>query len=91
MRILEKDPNKVEVKTETNDYEENFNSKLIQEDEVDLKMNNILNDYNLVEAFTAETEKPKQILKEQSIHKLLADYADIVYSNMKELAKTNII
>jgi len=29
MEILEKDPNKVKVKTETNNYEENFNSKLI--------------------------------------------------------------
>ncbi len=28
MRIFKKDPNKVEVRIETNNYEENFDSKL---------------------------------------------------------------
>jgi len=91
MRILEKDLNKVEVKTETDDYKENFNSELIWKDEVDIKINNILNNYNLVKAFTAKTEKSKQTYKEQSIYKLLANYIDIIYNDIKELAKTNII
>ena len=43
MKILEKDPNKVKIKTETDDYEENFDSELTQEDEVDIEINNILN------------------------------------------------
>ncbi len=44
MKILEKDPNKVKIKTETDDYEENFDSELTQEDEVDIEINNILNE-----------------------------------------------
>ena len=48
MRILEKDLNKVEVKTETDDYKENFNSELIWKDEVDIKINNIFIQVELV-------------------------------------------
>ncbi len=59
MEILEKNPNKVEIEIETDSYEENFNSELIQKDEVDLKMDNILNNYNPVKAFVAEAEKSK--------------------------------
>ncbi len=60
MRILEKDPNKVKVKIKTDNYKKNFDSKLTWKNEVDLKMNNILNDYNLVEALAVETEKSKR-------------------------------
>ncbi len=56
-----------------------------------MKMNNILNDYNLAEALVAETEEPKWTYKKQSIYELFADYANIVYSNIKELTKINII
>ncbi len=56
-----------------------------------MKIDNILNDYNLAEAFTAEVEELKLTYEEQSIHELLTDYADIIYNDMKELAKTNII
>ncbi len=59
MRILEKDPNKVKVETETDEYEENFNSKLTWKDEIDLEMDDILNNYNSIEAFAAEVEEPK--------------------------------
>ncbi len=49
----------MEIKTETNDYKKNFNSKLTWKDKVNIKMNNILNDYNPTEAFAVETEESK--------------------------------
>src|SRR6266496_577071 len=88
--IVEKDLNNVEVKTETSEYE-SFDSEMIWEDEVDIELDNILNDYNLAEALAAEKEGPERTFEEQSIHELLAKYADIIYMDMKELAKTNII
>ncbi len=91
MGIVERDLNKVEVKTEISEYEENFDSEMTWEDEVDIKLDNILSDYNLTEALAAETEAPKQMYEEQSIYSLLASYTDIIYTNVKELAKTNII
>ncbi len=91
MEILKKDLNKVEIETETDKCSENFDFKLTQEDEVDIKIDNILNDYNLIKAFTAKIEKSKLTYKEQSIHELLTDYTDIIYNDMKELAKINII
>ncbi len=91
MRILKKDPNKVKIKTETNNYIEDFDFELNWKNEINLKMDNILNDYNLVEALAAEIEEPKQTYEEQSIYELLTDYTDIIYNDMKELAKTNII
>ncbi len=91
MGILEKDPNKVKVEIEISEYEENFDSELTWKNEVDLKEDNVFNKYNPAEALAAEAEEPKLSYKEQSIHKVLADYADIIYIDMKELAKTNII
>ena len=67
MRILKKDPNKVKIKTETNNYIEDFDFELNWKNEINLKMDNILNDYNLVEALAAEIEEPKQTYEEQSI------------------------
>ncbi len=90
MRIVKKDLDKVEVKTETSEYE-GFDSKIMWEDEVDIKLDNILGDYNPAEALAAETEGPERTFKKQSIHELLVKYADIIYTDMKELAKTNII
>jgi len=52
---------KVEIKTES--YKENFDFELIWKDEVDMETNNILNDYNLMEAFAAEAEESKQTNK----------------------------
>ncbi len=80
---------KVEIKTES--YKENFDFELIWKDEVDMETNNILNDYNLMEAFAAEAEESKQTNKKWNIHELLTDYADIIYTDRKELTKTNII
>ncbi len=91
MEIVEKDLNKVEVKTEASEYKENFNSEMTWEDEVNMKLDNILSDYNPAETLTAETEASKQTYEKQSIHEMLAKYADIIYTDMKELAKTNII
>ena len=91
MGIIEKDLNKVEVKTETLGYKENFDSEMIWEDEVDIELDNILEEYNPVEVLTAETEESEWTYEEQSIYELLVDYADIIYMDMKELAKTNII
>ena len=91
MKIVEKDLNKVEVETEILGYEENFDSKIIWEDKVDIELDNILSDYNLVEVLATETEEPERTFEEQSIHKVFTDYADIIYNDMKELAKTNII
>src|SRR6266540_490037 len=90
MGILEKDLNNVEVETETSEYE-NFESEMTWEDEVDIELNNILSDYNPAEALAAEKEGPERTFEEQSIHELLVKYADIIYMDMKELAKTNII
>ncbi len=91
MRIIEKDLNKVKVKTETSGYEENFDSEMTWKDEVDIELDNILNDYNPTEALAAETEEPKQTYEKQSIHELLTNYANIIYTDIKKLVKTNII
>ncbi len=90
MGILEKDLNNVEIKTETSEYE-NFDPEMTWEDKIDIELDNILSDYNPAEALVAEKEGPERTFEEQSIHELLAKYADIVYSDVKELAKTNII
>ena len=90
MGIVEKDLNNVEVETETSEYE-GFNSEMTWEDEVDIELDNILSDYNPAEALAAEKKGPERTFEEQSIHKMLAKYANIIYSDMKELAKTNII
>ncbi len=90
MGIIEKDLNNVEVETETSEYE-GFDSEMTWEDEVDIELDNILNDYNPAEALVAEKEGPERTFEEQSIHEMLAKYADIIYTDMKELAKTNII
>ncbi len=81
----------MKVETETDKYFENFNSELTQKDEVNVKIDNILNNYNLAKTLAAKTEESKQIYEEQSIHKLLIDYADIIYNNIKKLVKANII
>ena len=90
MGIVEKDLNKVEVETETLEYK-GFNSEMTWKDEVDIELDNILSDYNPAEVLAAETEAPKRTYEEQSIHEMLAKYANIIYMDMKELAKTNII
>src|SRR6266542_2527086 len=90
MGIVEKNLNNVEVETETSEYE-NFDSEMTWKDKVDIELDNILSDYNPAEALAAEKEGPEQTFEEQSIHELLAKYADIIYTDMKELAKTNII
>ena len=90
MGIVEKDLNNVEVKTETSEYE-GFDSEMTWKDEVDIELDNILSDYNLTEALAAEKEGSERTFEEQNIHEMLAKYADIIYTDMKELAKTNII
>src|SRR6266498_4949398 len=90
MGIVEKDLNNMEVKTETSEYK-GFDSEITWEDKVDIELDNILNDYNPAEALAVEKEGPERTFEEQSIHELLAKYADIIYTDMKELAKTNII
>ncbi len=90
MGIVEKDLNNVEVETETSEYE-GFDSEITWKDEVDIELDNILSDYNPAEALVAETEGPEWTFKEQSIYELFAKYADIIYMDVKELAKTNII
>jgi len=90
MGIIEKDLNKVEVKTEISEYK-NFDFEMMWEDEVDIELDNILGNYNPAEALVAEKEGPKRTFEEQSIHEILAKYADIIYTDMKELTKTNII
>ena len=90
MGIIEKDLNNVKVETETSEYE-GFDSEMTWEDEVDIELDNILSDYNPAEALAAEKEGPERTFEEQSIHELLAKYADIIYTDVKELAKTNII
>jgi len=88
--ILEKDLNNVEVKIETLEYK-GFDFEMTWEDEVDIELDNILSDYNPAEALAAEKEGPERTFEEQSIHELLVKYADIIYTDVKELAKTNII
>ena len=88
MGMIEKDLDQVEVEIETLEY---FDSEMTWEDEVDIELNNILNDYNPAETLAAETEASKQTYEEQSVWELFVDYADIIYTDMKELAKTNII
>ena len=90
MGMIEKDLNKVEVETETSEYE-TYDSEMTWEDEVDIELDNILSDYNPAEALAAEEEGSERTFEEQSIQELLAKYADIIYTDMKELAKTNII
>src|SRR6266498_6140073 len=90
MEILEKDLNNMEVKTETSEYE-GFDSEMTWEDEVNIELENILSDYNPAEALAVEREGPERTFEEQSIQELLAKYTDIIYTDMKELAKTNII
>ncbi len=91
MKMIEKDLNQVEVETETLENEEYFDPEMTWENEVNLELDNILSNYNLAEALVAETEVLKQTYEEQSVRELLINYADIIYTNMKELAKTNII
>ena len=91
MGIVKKDLSNVKVKTETLGYEENFDSEMTWKDKVDIELDNILSDYNPAKALMTEAEASKQTYKEQSIRELLIDYADIIYTDMKELAKTNII
>src|SRR6266496_1420239 len=90
MGIVEKDLNNVEVEIETSEYE-GFDSEMIWEDEVDIELDNILSDYNPAEALVAEKEGPERTFEEQSIHEMLVKYADIIYIDIKELAKINII
>ena len=80
----------MEVETETSKYE-GFDFKMTWEDEVDIELDNILSDYSPAEAFAAEEKGPERTFEEQGIHELLAKYADIIYTDVKELAKTNII
>ncbi len=54
-------------------------------------MDNILNEYNLAKILVAKAEESKRTYEKQNIHELLTDYADIIYTDMKKLAKTNII
>ena len=54
--IVKKDLNKVEVETETSDYEKNFNSEMTWKDKVDIELDNILGDYNPAEAMAAKIE-----------------------------------
>src|SRR6266498_4909065 len=88
--IIKKDLNNVKVKIETLEYE-SFNSEMTWEDEVDLELDNILSDYNPAKALAAKKEGPERTFEEQNIQELLTKYADIIYTDMKELAKTNII
>src|SRR6266540_5658109 len=90
MGIVKRNLNNLEVKTEVSEYE-NFDSEMTWEDEVDIELDNILSDYNPAKALAAEEEGPERTFEEQSIQELLAKYADIIYTDMKELAKTNII
>ena len=91
MRIVKKDLNKIEVETETLGYEENFDFEMTWEDKVDIELDNLLSDYNPAEALAAEKEGLERTFEEQSIYEMLTKYADIIYIDMKELAKTNII
>ncbi len=59
MGIIERDLNRVEVEIKISGYEENFDSEMMWEDEVDIELDNILSDYNLTEVLATETEGPK--------------------------------
>src|SRR6266542_2023238 len=91
MGIMKKDLNKVKVETEISGYKENFDSEMTWKNKINIELDNILNDYNPAEALAIEIEASKRTFEEQSIHELLVKYADIIYMDMKELAKTNII
>ncbi len=56
-----------------------------------MEENNVLNEYNPAEVLVAETEESKLTHKKQSIHEILVEYIDIIYTDIKELTKTNII
>ncbi len=89
--MIEKDLDQVKVETETSETEENFDSEMTWENEVDIELDNILSDYNPAKALAAKAEATKQTYQKQSVRELLIDYANIIYTDMKELAKTNII
>ncbi len=89
--MIEKDLEQVEVETEISENEEYFDSEMTWEDEVDIELDNILSNYNSAKALVVKTEALKQTYEEQSVWELLTDYADIIYTDMKELAKINII
>ena len=63
MGIIEKNLDKVKVETETSEYE-SFNFEMTWEDEVDIKLDNILSDYNPAEALAAEKEGPERTFEE---------------------------
>ncbi len=50
----------MEIEIEIFDYKENFNSEITWENKVNMKIDNILNDYNPVEALATKAEKPKR-------------------------------
>ncbi len=58
MGMIEKDLNKVKVKTETSEYK-GFKFEMTWEDEVDIELDNILSNYNPAEALAVETEGPE--------------------------------
>ncbi len=91
MGMIKKDLDKVEIKTKTSGSEEYFDSEMTWEDEINIELDNILSDYNLAEALAVEAEAFKQTYEEQSIRELLTNYVDIIYTDMKELTKINII
>ncbi len=62
--MIEKDLDQVEVEIETSGYEENFDSEMTWEDEVDIELDNILSDYNPAEMLAAKTDEPKQTHEE---------------------------
>ncbi len=59
MGIIKKDLDQVEIETETSEIEEDFNSEITWEDEVDIELDNILSNYNLAETLAAEAEASK--------------------------------
>ena len=64
MRIFKKNSNKVKVKTKIDNYIEDFDSKLTWENEIDLKIDNILNDYNSAKALVVKIEDRNWLKKE---------------------------
>ncbi len=50
----------MKVEIETSKYKKNFDSELIWKDEVDMKEDNVLNEYNLAEALIIEAKKSKR-------------------------------
>ena len=89
--MIKKDLDKVKVEIKTSEIEEYLDSEMSWEDEVNIELDNILSDYNPAKVLAVETETFKQTYEEQSIWEMLTDYTDIIYTNMKELAKINII